>query len=75
MNDSSHYWYSAKRLGLGWRTALTWEGWAIDLGICAFFVCASPWFRTTRHGFLALALFLGPILMRALVAHFKGEPS
>jgi len=74
MSDPPNYWYSAKRLGLGWRTPLTWEGWTIDLGIMVFFVCESPWFRTTRHGFLALTLLFVPLLMRAVVAHLKGEP-
>ena len=74
MHDLSKYRYSAKRFGLGWRTPLTWEGWAIDLSIVAFFFCASPWFRTTRHGFLALACLFVPLLMRGVVAHLKGEP-
>ena len=74
MLDTPRYWYTAKRFGLGWRSALTWEAWAIDLSIFAFFVIAGPWFRSTQRPLLALSLLFGPVLARALVAHWKGEP-
>jgi hypothetical protein len=74
MLDTTRYWYTAKRFGLGWRRALTWEAWAIDLGILALFIAAGPWFRATQRPFLALSLFFGPLLGRAAVARWKGEP-
>lgn len=74
MLDTTRYWYTAKLFGLGWRRALTWEGWAIDLGILVWFVAAAAWFRTTQHAFLALTLFFGPLAARAAIAHWKGEP-
>ena len=72
--DTPRYWYTAKRFGIGWRTALTWEGWTIDLALFALFVAAAPWFRSMQRPFLALTLLFGPLLARAAVAHFKGEP-
>jgi hypothetical protein len=53
---------------------VSWEGWAIDLSIFALFVAAGPWVRTTQHAFLALSLAFAPLLARAVVAHWKGEP-
>ncbi len=74
MIGTSRYWYTAKRFGVGWRTALTWEAWALDLGIVAFFVATGPWLRALQRPFLALSLVSGPLLLRAAVAHWKGEP-
>jgi len=71
---TSRYWYTAKRFGVGWRTALTWEAWALDLGIVAFFAATGPWLRALQRPFLALGLVFGPLLLRAAVAHWKGEP-
>jgi hypothetical protein len=68
------YWYSAKRWGIGWRTALTWEGWAIDLSIFVFFIAAGAWLRASQRPFLVLGLVFGPLLLRAALAHWKGEP-
>jgi hypothetical protein len=53
---------------------VSWEGWAIDLGIVAVLLGGGPWVRTTQHIFLALSFVFVPLLLRAAVAHWKGEP-
>ena len=73
--DSSRYWYTTKRLGLGWRSPLIWQGWAIDSAIFVFFVAGASWFRTIQRVFLALSLAFGTLLLRAAIAHWKGEPA
>ena len=74
MESTPYYWYTAKRFGVGWRTALTWQGWAIDLGILALFIVAGSWFRSLDHPSLQLTVLFGVLLVRAAVAHWKGEP-
>jgi hypothetical protein len=68
------YWYSPRNV-LGYRSAIAWEGWAIDLGIFVMFVSLGPWARTTQHAYLALSLVAGPLLIRDIVARWKGEPN
>ena len=74
MNEAPPYWYSVKRFRLGGRTALTWQAWAIDLGIVALFFVAGPWFRSSQRPVLQLSVFFGILLARAAIAHWKGEP-
>ena len=53
---------------------MTWEGWVTDLTLVAFFFAAGPWFRSTQRAFLALGLLFGTLFLRAVIAHWKGEP-
>jgi hypothetical protein len=74
MDESSRYWFSAKRFGLGWRTPLTWQGWAVDLGFLALIVATSPWFRGGSHPLLQIGSVFCLLALLVTIRHFKGEP-
>jgi len=74
MDDTPRYWFSAKRFGLGWRTAVTWEGWVVDLTWLVTFLAISPYVRSHEHPFRSLGLVFGLLAFFILIRHWKGEP-
>lgn len=76
MSHPPRYWYSAPQFGFGYRQPLTWEGWVVDLSVCALFAAAGLWIRRhpQAHPLLQLGCFFG-VLGAALIVHrWKGEP-
>jgi hypothetical protein len=74
MDDTPRYWFSAKRFGLGWRTPLTWEGWAVDLTWLASCIAIARYLRSPDHPLRSLGLFFSLIAFFVCVRHWKGEP-
>ncbi len=74
VTDEPRYWYSAPRYWCGYRHALTWEGWAVDVGLFAIIVAAAPWMHGQRHPFGQLTFFFGVLVAIAAIRHWKGEP-
>ena len=74
MGDTPRYWFSAKRFGLGWRTAQTWQGWAVDLAWLLSCFAVSPYVRSFEHPMRSLGLVFGLFAFFILVRHWKGEP-
>jgi hypothetical protein len=52
------YWFKPKRYGYG-ATPVTWQGWAVTLGIVAAMVAVSLFLRLTERHLWALAVILG----------------
>jgi hypothetical protein len=51
------YWFRPKRYGYG-ATPVTWQGWALILGVVAAMVAVSFYLRLTEPHFWALALLI-----------------
>ena len=51
------YWFKPKRYGYG-ATPVTWQGWALILGVVAAMVAVSFYLRLTEPQFWALALLI-----------------
>jgi hypothetical protein len=53
----SQYWFKPKQYGYG-ATPITWQGWAVTLGIVAAMVAVSLYLRLTERHYWALAELL-----------------
>jgi uncharacterized membrane protein HdeD (DUF308 family) len=53
----SQYWFKPKRYGYG-ATPITWQGWAVTLGIVAAMVAVSLYLRLNERHDWALALLI-----------------
>ena len=73
MQDDLKYWYGEKSWW-GSRRAITWEGWAFDIGVCVAALAIVPYVNAPTHPFKSLGLFFALLLVMAAVRHFKGEP-
>lgn len=68
------YWFSAKRYGLGWRTPLTWEGWAVDIAWLASCFAMAPYARSLEHPLRSLGLVFAVFAFFISIRHWRGEP-
>jgi hypothetical protein len=70
----SQYWFKPKRYGYG-ATPITWEGWALTLGIVLVMVGVSLSLRLNTHSLWALAALLAfnafALGVLAFVSHQK----
>jgi hypothetical protein len=53
----SQYWFKPKRYGYG-ATPITWQGWAVTLGIVAAMVAVSLCLRLNDRHYWALAVLI-----------------
>jgi hypothetical protein len=76
MSDTRRYWFSVPQYGFGYRSPITWEGWAFDLGVFAAFVVAGLWIHghPQEHPMLQLGFFFGVLATSLALRHWKGEP-
>jgi hypothetical protein len=73
MSAKNHYWFRAKRFGLGWGLPCSWQGWVFFLIWLAMLVVAAV--RLVPRRPLVFTLFLaGMTLILVLACHLKGEP-
>lgn len=76
MSDTRRYWFSTPQFGFGYRSPITWEGWASDMTAFAVFVAAGLWIHghPQEHPMLQLGLFFGVLAVSQVIRHWKGEP-
>jgi hypothetical protein len=76
MRDTRRYWFSTPQFGFGFRSPITWEGWAFDVATFVVFVAAGLWIRRhpQEHPMLQLGLFFGVLAANLAFRHCKGEP-
>lgn len=73
MNGEGHYWFRAKRFGLGWGLPCSWQGWTffwIWLGV--LIICALKLIHG-RPLLFALVLAIMTLIFVA-VCYVKGQP-
>jgi hypothetical protein len=73
LEDEPRYWFSAPRWGQ--RRAITWQGWAFDVGAVLACFAVGPYVRALTHPFKSLGLFFALLAMFVTVRRWKGEPS
>jgi hypothetical protein len=74
MSDEPRYWYAA-RTWWGYRRALTWEGWLVDIALFASVLAISPYVNEREHPLQSLGLVFGLFALYLAIAHWKGEPN
>jgi len=73
VDDDPRYWFSEKSWW-GARRAVTWEGWAFDIGACLALFATAPYVRQPTHPFQSLGTIFGLLALIVVVRHWKGEP-
>jgi len=72
-NETTQFWFPAKRYGWGWGVPTVWQGWAV---LVAFFVllavAAAIFLPAQRGAFVACTSLLSLLLVAVCWA--KGEP-
>ncbi len=70
------HWFRPKRYGYG-ATPVTWQGWAVTLGVVAAMVAVSLYLRLTVRNFWALAVMLAfdavVVIALAIVSYCKTD--
>ena len=73
MNTENHYWFRAKRSGLGWGLPCSRPGWAFFLVWLAVLTFAGASLMPRRPVIFAAVLALMTLIL-VVVCHIKGEP-
>ena len=73
MITKNHYWFRAKRYGLGWGLPCSWQGWVFFLFWLAVLAIAAANLMPRRPLVFTLVL-TGMTLILVLVCYIKGEP-
>lgn len=72
--EEPKYWFPAKRHGLGWRSPVTWQGWAVLVGYLILMVGGIPTIDARFGGRAYLAYLAVLTVVLALICWRKGEP-
>jgi hypothetical protein len=73
MSTKNHYWFRAKRYGLGWGLPCSWQGWVFFLIWLAVLAVAAAKLMPARPLVFTLVL-AGMTLISVLACYIKGEP-
>jgi hypothetical protein len=73
MNKENHYWFRAKRYGLGWGLPCSWQGWTFFLIWLAVLVIAAAELMPARPLIFTLALAAMTLIL-VIACYIKGEP-
>jgi hypothetical protein len=74
VNESSRYWFPAKRYGWGWGLPRVWEGWVV-MALFAALLLVGAFVLLPKYGpptFIGYAASLCLVLV--VVCWIKGEP-
>jgi hypothetical protein len=69
----NHYWFRAKRFGLGWGLPCSWQGWTFFTIWLAVLIVAAAELMPARRFLFALVL-AGMTLILVVACYLKGEP-
>jgi hypothetical protein len=73
MSKENHYWFRAKRYGLGWGLPCSWQGWTFFLIWLAVLVIAATELMPGQPLIFTLTL-AGMALILVVACYIKGEP-
>lgn len=73
MSTENHYWFRAKRFGLGWGLPCSWQGWTFFIIWLAVLVTAAVKLMPGR-AFIFTLVLAGMTLILVLTCYIKGEP-
>jgi len=73
MRTERHYWFRAKRSGLGWGLPCSWPGWTFFLLWLVVLAIVAIELMPRRPFLFALAL-AGMTLLLVATCYIKGEP-
>jgi hypothetical protein len=73
MTLENHYWFRAKRFGLGWGLPCSWQGWTFFIIWLAVLVAAALKLARAQPFLFALALAVMTLIL-VVACHLKGEP-
>jgi hypothetical protein len=75
MASEPRYWYEAGRYPWSRRRPLTWEGWALDIGLLACVLAISPYVSELAHPWRSLGLVFAVFALYVVIARWKTEPN